>query len=210
MIGDPKQSIYGFRGADLATYAAARDEIAPDAAPVRLRRNFRSSPAMIDAANGVLDPEASTPFFSGDLVYEPALCGRPELASDEEGVPVRLLRVVAEDESKLPMRLVRGAFVAAMADEIAAQRDAPGAPPARETFVAHPDPTRVRGDRRRAGGPRCPARPLQPGRPLRNRGGAASARSAERRRRPARSGQAAARLALALLRAAAGRSPRRR
>ena len=48
---------------------------------------------------------------------------------------MRLLRVVAEDESKLPMRLVRGAFVAAMADEIAAQREAPDAAPARETFV---------------------------------------------------------------------------
>jgi exodeoxyribonuclease V beta subunit len=135
VIGDPKQSIYGFRGADVATYAAARAAIAPGAAPVRLQRNFRSSPAIVDAENAILDSAAPGPFFAGEIDYEPVACGRPETAGDEDGPPIRLLRVVAEDETKLPMRVVRAALVSAIADEILAAQAAPGAPPARETFV---------------------------------------------------------------------------
>lgn len=50
MIGDPKQSIYRFRGANLPTYREARDT----AATVHsLNMNFRSTPALVDALNHV-------------------------------------------------------------------------------------------------------------------------------------------------------------
>lgn len=49
MIGDPKQAIYAFRGADIYTYLAARR--APGTRLFTLAKNFRSTASMVDAAN---------------------------------------------------------------------------------------------------------------------------------------------------------------
>jgi exodeoxyribonuclease V beta subunit len=49
LIGDPKQAIYAFRGADIHTYLAARKACAGRVHT--LRRNFRSTPAMVAAVN---------------------------------------------------------------------------------------------------------------------------------------------------------------
>ena len=55
MIGDPKQAIYSFRGADLRTYLEARTqalELNPQALH-SLDSNFRSTPALVQAVNHV-------------------------------------------------------------------------------------------------------------------------------------------------------------
>ena len=49
LIGDPKQAIYAFRGADIHTYLAARRATAGRL--YTLGRNYRSSHAMVDATN---------------------------------------------------------------------------------------------------------------------------------------------------------------
>jgi len=49
-VGDPKQSIYRFRGADLASYEVARERLAPSG-PVPLSSNFRSVPGILEFAN---------------------------------------------------------------------------------------------------------------------------------------------------------------
>ena len=51
LIGDPKQAIYAFRGADIHTYLAARRDTAGRHAT--LGTNFRSSEAMVAAVNHV-------------------------------------------------------------------------------------------------------------------------------------------------------------
>ena len=44
LIGDPKQAIYGFRGADVHTYLQARDRVEQAGSPlVPLMENFRST-----------------------------------------------------------------------------------------------------------------------------------------------------------------------
>ena len=48
LIGDPKQAIYGFRGADINAYLLARDKIA---AQYTLNTNFRSIPTLINQVN---------------------------------------------------------------------------------------------------------------------------------------------------------------
>ena len=48
MIGDPKQAIYGFRGADIYTYLQAKRTAD---GKFTLTKNFRSSPDMIEAVN---------------------------------------------------------------------------------------------------------------------------------------------------------------
>ena len=49
LIGDPKQSIYGFRGADIHSYLQARR--ATEGRHYALQTNFRSTPALVDAVN---------------------------------------------------------------------------------------------------------------------------------------------------------------
>ncbi|WP_312691726.1 exodeoxyribonuclease V subunit beta [Kosakonia sp.] len=48
LIGDPKQAIYAFRGADIFTYMKARDEVS---ARYTLDTNWRSAPGMIASVN---------------------------------------------------------------------------------------------------------------------------------------------------------------
>jgi exodeoxyribonuclease V beta subunit len=74
VVGDPKQAIYGFRGADVSTYLTARSA-AMDTSTGRglgvelLARNFRSDGALLDALNGVFD--GSTLDEYGQIAYEP-------------------------------------------------------------------------------------------------------------------------------------------
>jgi exodeoxyribonuclease V beta subunit len=49
LIGDPKQSIYAFRGADVNTYLAARDEA--QSPTWTLLSNYRSTPTLVGAVN---------------------------------------------------------------------------------------------------------------------------------------------------------------
>ena len=51
MIGDPKQAIYSFRGADIYTYLQARSAI--DERIYTLETNFRSSQALVSACNAL-------------------------------------------------------------------------------------------------------------------------------------------------------------
>ncbi|MCL7942417.1 exodeoxyribonuclease V subunit beta [Marinobacter sp. ATCH36] len=51
MIGDPKQAIYGFRGADIYTYLDAR--LAVSSRTYTLATNFRSAVTMVDGVNRV-------------------------------------------------------------------------------------------------------------------------------------------------------------
>lgn len=65
MIGDPKQAIYSFRGADLNTYLRARQQ----AQSIHtLNGNYRSTPSLVAAVNKVFG-HAKNPF--GEVPFEP-------------------------------------------------------------------------------------------------------------------------------------------
>jgi DNA helicase-2/ATP-dependent DNA helicase PcrA len=57
-IGDPQQAIYGFRGADAAIFARFREDY-PDAAVIRLIRNYRSSGTIVCASAQVIGSAAA-------------------------------------------------------------------------------------------------------------------------------------------------------
>lgn len=68
MIGDPKQAIYGFRGADIFTYIQARRNVS---AHYSLGRNWRSSGALVGAVNGLFE-RAKDPFiYEADIPFLP-------------------------------------------------------------------------------------------------------------------------------------------
>jgi exodeoxyribonuclease V beta subunit len=98
LVGDPKQSIYRFRGADMETYVQARDEVRRSGSePVVLDTSFRATPGLVDATNELFDAGAPRPFFTGANAYAPVACGRPDSRLvDGEGravTPVLALRI---------------------------------------------------------------------------------------------------------------------
>ena len=58
-IGDPKQAIYAFRGADIFTYIQARKQTSHH---YTLNTNWRSAPGMVNAVNKLLCVECSILF----------------------------------------------------------------------------------------------------------------------------------------------------
>lgn len=87
MIGDPKQAIYGFRGADIFTYIQARRNVS---AHYTLGRNWRSSSALVAAVNGLFE-RAKDPFiYEADIPFLPveAQGKNKALLLDGEAAPV--------------------------------------------------------------------------------------------------------------------------
>ncbi|QPS87034.1 exodeoxyribonuclease V subunit beta [Serratia plymuthica] len=65
LIGDPKQAIYAFRGADIFTYMRARSEVS---AHYTLETNWRSSPAMVGSVNHLFT-QVEKPFLFGQIPF---------------------------------------------------------------------------------------------------------------------------------------------
>ncbi len=73
-VGDPKQAIYGFRGADLFAYLRASREVA---AGHTLEHNWRSDPGVIRAVNRLFGA-GERPFLFADIGFRPALAAERE------------------------------------------------------------------------------------------------------------------------------------
>ena len=165
LIGDPKQAIYRFRGADVATYLRAR----ADATTQTLHRNWRADPAVLDGL---------APILWGTALGDPRITVRPiEPARSGRrlrgGPAVRVRQVTraalkAPDDAKTPpvarVRDLVHADVAAqvlrtLRDEQIADGDGLASRPAGRHRRAHP--------RQRARG-RGAARARRGGRPGRH------------------------------------------
>jgi exodeoxyribonuclease V beta subunit len=70
LIGDPKQAIYGFRGADIFTYIRARQDTAPEN-QFTMDANYRSTTTMVAAVNQLFDREASFLFDKDEIDFKP-------------------------------------------------------------------------------------------------------------------------------------------
>lgn len=74
LIGDPKQAIYSFRGADVFTYLSAHHDAGDSV--YGLERNYRSDPGLIGAVNALFGrPE--DPFQVGEIDFAP-VAARPD------------------------------------------------------------------------------------------------------------------------------------
>lgn len=86
-VGDPKQSIYRFRKADVYTYLQARDLLGEDAI-YQLDTNFRSSEKLVSALNALFHRNwLDLPKKGGSLPYYPVKAGAriPSKINDSKG-----------------------------------------------------------------------------------------------------------------------------
>lgn len=123
LIGDPKQSIYGFRGADIYSYLQARR--ATDGRHYVLGTNFRSAQPLVEAINALFGQAESRPggaflFGSPDgnpLPFEPVKAhGRDETFCTDDG-PVAAL-TIAHDLELRSTGESRALFAARCAERI--------------------------------------------------------------------------------------------
>jgi exodeoxyribonuclease V beta subunit len=73
LVGDPKQAIFGFRGADVSTYLEAREQ-APRA--FTLTRTYRAPPRLVDGVNALFDVPRS--FHQAGMEFRPAVSALTE------------------------------------------------------------------------------------------------------------------------------------
>ena len=120
VVGDPKQSIYRFRGADVFAYLAARRSAT---GRLHLDRNWRSVPPLVEAVNAVFS--GAVPFVTAGIGYRAVAAARKPsgpLRLVDEGPPVPLefqLLPRVRDGKALAKKDVLPVVAGAAADEIA-------------------------------------------------------------------------------------------
>ncbi|GLQ71481.1 exodeoxyribonuclease V subunit beta [Vibrio penaeicida] len=119
MIGDPKQAIYGFRGADIFTYIKARNEVQDH---YTLGTNWRSSADMVMAVNRIFDFSDAPFIYDEDIPFRPVNFS-PKADSSHwflDGVKQPALRFwLHEEEDGKPV--TKGDYLSVMASATASQ-----------------------------------------------------------------------------------------
>jgi exodeoxyribonuclease V beta subunit len=100
LIGDPKQAIYSFRGADIFAYIRAAREVGEEQR-FTLTENWRSSPLLLQAFNTLFN-NTMRPFLHDEILYHPLASGKsePERAdgAGEDLEPMQLWLMDSSDE----------------------------------------------------------------------------------------------------------------
>jgi exodeoxyribonuclease V beta subunit len=120
IVGDPKQAIYGFRGADVETYLAARDEmLRADATRVVLDVNRRSTEPLVAAVNQVLVGTLGLPLLSGKIGYDEPVRASGDVVVDDVRPPVTVFHLQSSgkgqtDASRVALSGAIGAAIEAL------------------------------------------------------------------------------------------------
>ncbi|HWO08768.1 MAG TPA: UvrD-helicase domain-containing protein, partial [Polyangiaceae bacterium] len=125
LIGDPKQAIYSFRGADVFSYVAAAGRTASDR-HFTMTTNYRSDPSMVAAVNHLFG-SCRHPFLLSSIQFEPvrARPGAEDVLHDASGATVSGLEILAPEppggtEKGFDASWVQGELPALVAREIQA------------------------------------------------------------------------------------------
>lgn len=125
LIGDPKQAIYGFRGADVFTYMRAKDNIEA-ANRFTLLVNHRSSPALVRAVNTVFSGKHLPFLFEGIPFHEGSAPAKEDsdklLIESREPAPLHVwfLPGTTDEKGKLSALLV-GTAEQRLAESVASE-----------------------------------------------------------------------------------------
>jgi exodeoxyribonuclease V beta subunit len=124
IVGDPKQAIYGFRGADVETYLAARDEmLRADATRVVLDVNRRSTEPLVSAVNQILVGTLGLPLLSGKISYDEPVRASGDVVCDDVRPAVTVFHLQSSGKGQTDANRV--ALCGAIGDAIEALRAAP-------------------------------------------------------------------------------------
>lgn len=115
LVGDPKQAIYGFRGADIFTYLQAAQDADRH---YTLTTNHRSSAGLVGGIHALFDRAA--PFVLPQIAY-PAVAAARSTANVTPSAPALQIRWLnRDDETAAPQTVLNPRAAAYCADEIAA------------------------------------------------------------------------------------------
>ncbi|MRR58968.1 MAG: exodeoxyribonuclease V subunit beta, partial [Deltaproteobacteria bacterium] len=122
LIGDPKQAIYSFRGADIFAYLEARADV-PEKNRFTMDRNWRSAPEMVDALNILFRQQEKRPFLFPAIGYpgvEAARDKRPLVVEGRDPSPLQVwyLRRKEEDGKVIAIGAAKERIVRLLAAEI--------------------------------------------------------------------------------------------
>jgi len=116
MIGDPKQAIYSFRGADLFSYLKAARNADRSAT---LTRNWRSVPPLVQAVNTLFEGHPC-PFGFEQIHFHPAVAAREDLPEIPQPLTIWYLTPTEDAVPSKPISQEEaiGTIAAAVAEEV--------------------------------------------------------------------------------------------
>ena len=119
MIGDPKQAIYGFRGADIFSYLKAASQAD---SKYTLTENWRSESGLITAVNTIFS-SADEPFIFDEITFEKGVGGIDEASiTSPASAPLKLWylnsNVFSENGKSINKTVAVDLIAEAVADEI--------------------------------------------------------------------------------------------
>lgn len=106
IVGDPKQAIYGFRGADVATYLDARDQLLGlGAHRVSLAENRRSVAPLVDAVNTLINQPLKE-LLDQEIRYENPVVAAGDIACHDARPPITVFELAPEaDKEELALAI---------------------------------------------------------------------------------------------------------
>lgn len=122
LIGDPKQAIYSFRGADIFAYLSAREQVLPENR-FTMDRNWRSTPEMVDAVSLLFGQRKDRPFVFPSIGFPRVTAARDDRPLVLEGRDPSPLQVwfLERDDGKvnvIPLGKAQPRIVGLVAAEI--------------------------------------------------------------------------------------------
>ncbi|MEI6215081.1 MAG: exodeoxyribonuclease V subunit beta [Desulfuromonadales bacterium] len=121
LIGDPKQAIYSFRGADIFAYMEAARDVSKQNR-FTLTGNWRSTPRLLDAFNTVF-ASSSRPFVYDEIAYHPVTAGSEDAAgrllfAGAEGPPFHIWHIPSDGVTAVNVTRANELIPSAVAAEI--------------------------------------------------------------------------------------------
>ena len=121
MIGDPKQAIYAFRGADIHTYLRARRDTGDE--PYTLGANYRATEELVKSVNQMFasaNPYPEGPFlFKDQIPFEPVSAKGPRGQLMVKDQPSSGLRIWQLQQTEPVLKTGRNGYLAKMAEAFA-------------------------------------------------------------------------------------------
>ena len=123
MIGDPKQAIYSFRGADIFTYIQAKQFINNPDNYHTLGTNWRSTHKMVHAINTLFEQSSSPFIYNEDIPFIAVEAAgesdkEPLIINNTPPVPVQFWQIESTNNKAVPANIAKKEIALSCASEI--------------------------------------------------------------------------------------------